>query len=114
MYWNEPLEYLITLKDGGVVDMDVTEDQNSTCRTCDFVSIYVTEILFKFSNDTEALIEFESIHESPATQATLMKMLLANLEHFQQLTIDEFIAEMNRVSQGDSPEGREFYNYILP
>ena len=114
MYWNEPLEYLITLKDGGVVDIDVTEEQESTCNTCDFVSLYVTETLFKFSNDTEALIEFESIHDNPATQATLMKMLLANLEHFQQLTINEFVEEMTAISQGDSPEGREFYNHISP
>lgn len=114
MYWNEPLEYLITLKDGGVVDIDVTEEQESTCNTCDFVSLYVTEILFKFSNNTEALIEFESVHESPATQATLMKMLLANLEHFRQLTIDEFVAEMHDASKSDSPKGREFYNYISP
>ena len=114
MYWNEPLEYLITLKDGGVVDIDVTEDQDSTCNTCDFVSLYITEILFKFSNDTEALIEFESIDDSPATQATLMKMLLANLEHFRQLTIDEFIAEMTDASKNDSPKSREFYNHISP
>ena len=114
MHWNKLSEYLIPLKDGNLVDIDVYEDREGDSDVDGLEMLYAADVIFKFSDETVTMIDFQDTQQNPTTQTAFIKMLLANSDYFKKFTINGFIKKMEALSEGATAEAKAFYKYIKP
>lgn len=112
MHWNKPLEYLIPLKDGNLIDIDVYEDHEGDLDGLE--TFYAADVIFKFSDGTVTTIDFQDTQQNPTTQTAFIKMLLANSNYFKKFTINGFIKKMEALSEGATNEAKAFCTCIKP
>lgn len=87
--WNGS-QYLIELKDDAVVDIATNKSYSAGCATCDYGSLYVQEITFKFKSGEKLFINLKKEYEYPISEEKLIIVLAKNTSQFKKMTLEEF------------------------
>ena len=83
------MKYLISLKNGGIINILTDEWFCNGCPTCDYGSQYVNEIDI-FLSCFEIHIEINKMYEYALSSDTLLKIFLPNIEALSNIDENEF------------------------
>ena len=87
--WNGS-QYLIELKDDAVADIATDKSYSAGCETCDYGSLYIQEITFKFKSGEKLFINLKKEYEYPISQEKLIIALARNTSQFKKMTLEDF------------------------
>ena len=87
--WNGS-QYLIELKDDAVADIATDKSYSAGCETCDYGSLYIQEITFKFKSGEKLNISLKKEYEYPISQEKLIIALARNTSQFKKMTLEDF------------------------
>lgn len=87
--WNGS-QYLIELKDDAVADIATDKSYSAGCETCDYGSLYIQEITFKFKSGEKLFINLKKEYEYPISEEKLIIVLAKNTSQFKRMTLEEF------------------------
>lgn len=87
--WNGS-KYLIELKDDAVADIATAKNYSAGCETCDYGSLYIQEITFKFKSGEKLFINLKKEYEYPISEEKLIIVLAKNTSQFKRMTLEEF------------------------
>ena len=87
--WNGS-QYLIELQDDSVVDIATDQNYSAGCETCDYGSLYVQDITFKFKSGEKLYISLKKEYEYPISQEKLIIALARNTSQFKKMTLEDF------------------------
>lgn len=112
-HWKEP-DALLTLKDAVVIDIKTDSDYSpGYCDTCDIGEEYVTIVNFTFQNKTQNfVVEYSSELFEPINHAAFIRMILSNIDRFEQMTVEEFKIFFEDLQDSDDEESSEFYEAV--
>lgn len=80
---------LLSLQDGGIVNIKSDVDSTSGCETCDYGSSYVNEFVIELTQKT-IRIEVDQMYQHALSEGYMMQLLLPNAERIQAMTENEF------------------------
>lgn len=84
------MERLLSLTDGGIVDIVSDQDYSSGgCDTCDYGAEYVSEYDFKLTTGT-ICIRASSSYDYPLSEGYMMKTMLSNANFISTLSEKAF------------------------
>lgn len=113
LYWKEPSEALIKLKDTSIVQIECDHDYSpGYCDTCDIGESYINEVLFTSSEGDEFTVCFVGDFDYMISEAKLIRVLLANLDKFEEMTFEEFKQFMRNVSEFLGEKEMQFLELI--
>ena len=87
--WNGS-QYLTELKDDAVADIATDKSYSAGCETCDYGSLYIQEITFKFKSGEKLFINLKKEYEYPISQEKLIIALARNTSQFKKMTLEDF------------------------
>ena len=112
-YWKEPSESLIKLKDTSIVQIECDQDYSGGyCDTCDIGESYINDVEFTTSEGDEFTVCFVGDFDYMISEAKLIRVLLANLDKFEEMTFDEFKQFMRDVSEFLGEKEMQFLELI--
>jgi len=109
----EEKKLLLTLSDGGVVNIEQDNWSSPGCETCDYGSSYVNE-LSVYLTKYKITAEVNQMYEYLLSDGDLFKIFLRNIEDIKNMTEIEFINWFElQVKKYVDDNGAEFeYKYI--
>lgn len=112
-YWNEP-SALITLKDAVITDIKTDSDYSrGYCDTCDIGEEYISIVNFEFEDQKQNfVVEYTSSLTEPINHAAFIRMILSNIERFEQMTLEEFKIFFEDLQEFEDESSREFYEAV--
>lgn len=112
-YWKES-DALLKLKDAVVIDIKTDSDYSpGYCDTCDIGEEYVTIVNFTFQNETQNfVVEYSSELFEPINQALFIRMILNNIDRFEQMSLEEFKIFFQDLQDSTDEESSEFYDAV--
>ena len=112
-YWKEPSECLIALKDVEIVAIECDHHYSSGyCDTCDIGESFINEVNFTTKDGDEFTVCFVGDFDYMISEAKLIRVLLANLDKFEEMTFDEFKQFMRNVSEFLGEKEMQFLELI--
>ena len=92
---------LITLKDGGIVDIKEAHDSISGCPTCDYGSVYTNEITILLTHST-IYVSVSQMYKYKFSSGDIMKIFLPNIDKISDMTEQSFTewfrGQINKIS----------------
>lgn len=112
-HWKEP-DALLTLKDAVITDIKTDSDYRSGyCDTCDIGEEYISIVNFTCKNETQNfVVEYTSSLSEPINHAAFIRMILSNIEKFEQMTLEEFKIFFEDLQEFEDEASREFYESV--
>lgn len=112
-YWKES-DALLKLKDAVVTDIKTDSDYSpGYCDTCDIGEEYVSIVNFEFKDPKQNfVVEYTSSLVEPINQAVLIRMILSNIDRFEQMTLEEFKLFFEDLRDREYEESSEFYDAV--
>lgn len=112
-HWKEP-DALLTLKDAVITDIKTDSDYSpGYCDTCDIGEEYVTIVNFVFQNETQNfVVEYSSELSEPINHSAFVRMILSNIDRFEQMTLEEFKIFFEDLQDSTDEESSEFYDAV--
>ncbi len=112
-YWKEA-DVLLRLKDAIVTDIKTDSDyRRGYCDTCDIGEEYVSIINFTFQNETQNfVVEYTSSLVEPINHAVFIRMILANIDRFEQMSLEEFKIFFEDLQDSTDEVSSEFYEAV--
>lgn len=112
-YWKES-DALLKLKDAVVTDIKTDSDYSpGYCDTCDIGEEYVSIVNFEFKDPKQNfVVEYASSLGEPINQAVLIRMILSNIDRFEQMTLEEFKLFFEDLQDRKDEESSEFYDAV--
>lgn len=84
---------LITMKNGGLTEIEEDNEQYDGCETCDYGSSYINEIDF-FLTSGRFRVKSDNMYSYALTDGQLMKIVLPNVDKIKEMTEEEFVEWM--------------------
>lgn len=97
---------LVTMADGGIVNIDSDTESWRGCETCDYGSKYVNEYEFTMTKGT-IKVNVSQMYEHALTEDFVMRTVIGNLDTIKAMTEAEFFnwikqrVEQEVEAQGD-------------
>ena len=112
-HWKEP-DALLTLKDAVITDIKTDSDYSrGYCDTCDIGEEYISIVNFEFENESQNfVVEYTSSMIEPINQAAFIRMILSNIDRFEQMTLEEFKIFFEDLQDCADEESSEFYDAV--
>ncbi len=112
-HWKEP-DALLTLKDAVITDIETDSDYSrGYCDTCDIGEEYISIVNFTCKNETQNfVVEYTSPLTEPINHAAFIRMILSNIERFEQMTLEEFKIFFEDLQDSTEEESSEFYDAV--
>lgn len=112
-YWKES-DALLKLKDAVVTDIKTDSDYSpGYCDTCDIGEEYISIVNFTCQNETQSfVVEYASSMIEPINHAAFIRMILTNIERFEQMTLEEFKIFFEDLQVSTDEESSEFYDAV--
>lgn len=112
-HWKEP-DALLTLKDAVIIDIKTDSDYSpGYCDTCDIGEEYVSIVNFTCKNETQNfVVEYTSSLTEPINHAAFIRMILSNIEKFEQMTLEEFKIFFEDLQGSNDEASSEFYEAV--
>ena len=112
-HWKEP-DSLLTLKDAVITDIKTDSDYiRGYCDTCDIGEEYISIVNFEFEDATQNfVVEYTSSLIEPLNHAAFIRMILINIDRFEQMTLEEFKTFFEDLQDSTDEESSEFYDLV--
>ena len=112
-HWKEP-DALLILKDAVITDIKTDSDYRSGyCDTCDIGEEYISIVNFTFQDKTQNfVVEYTSSLTEPINHAAFIRMILSNIEKFEQMTLEEFKIFFEDLQDFEDEASSEFYEAV--
>lgn len=112
-YWKES-DSLLTLKDAVVTNIKTDSDYSGGyCDTCDIGEEYISIVNFEFENATQNfVVEYTSSFTEPINQSLFIRNILANIDRFEQMSLEEFKVFFEDLQCSADEESSEFYDSV--
>ena len=112
-YWKES-DALLNLKDAVVTNIETDSDYSGGyCDTCDIGEEYISIVNFEFEDATQNfVVEYTSSLIEPINHAAFIRMILINIDRFEQMTLEEFKIFFEDLQDSTEEESSEFYDAV--
>ena len=112
-YWKST-DALLKLKDAVVTDIKTDSDYSSGyCDTCDIGEEYISIVNFTFEDQTQNfVVEYVSSLIEPINHSEFIRMILNNIDRFEQMTLEEFKIFFEDLQVSTDEESSEFYDAV--
>ena len=112
-YWKST-DALLKLKDAVVTDIKTDSDYSpGYCDTCDIGEEYISIVNFTLEDQTQNfVVEYVSSLIEPINHSEFIRMILNNIDRFEQMTLEEFKIFFEDLQVSTDEESSEFYDAV--